>query len=55
MEMTTTQSALKIDNQNEMINQNCHGTAIPPRHTDGNERMLCRLIKEQPAPDVGIE
>ena len=53
--MTTTQSALNIGNQNEMINQSYHDAGIPPSCTDGIERMLCRLIKEQSAPDVGIE
>ena len=43
----TTQSALNIGNQNEMINQSYHDAGIPPSCTDGIERMLCRLIKEQ--------
>ena len=38
-----------------MINQSYHGTGTPPRHTDGIERVLCRLIKEKSAPDVGVE
>ena len=38
-----------------MINQSYHDAGIPPSCTDGIERMLCRLIKEQSAPDVGIE
>ena len=45
--MTTTQSALNIGNQNEMIDQNYYDAGIPSRCTDGIERMLCRLIKEQ--------
>ena len=51
----TTQSALNIGNQNEMINQSYHDAGIPPICTDGIERMLCKLIKEQSAPDSGIE
>ena len=51
----TTQSALNIGNQNEMINQSYHDAGIPPICTDGIERMLCKLIKEQSAPDAGIE
>ena len=55
IEMTTRQSALDIGNQNEMINQCYHDAGIPPSCIDGIKRMLCRLIKEQPAPDAGIE
>ena len=54
IKMTTTQSALNIGNQNEMINQSYHDAGIPPSCTDGIERMLCKLIKEQSAPDAGI-
>ena len=50
IKMATTQSALNIVNQNEMINQSYHDAGIPPSCTDGIERMLCRLIKEQSAP-----
>ena len=46
----TTQSALNIGNQNEMINQSYHDAGIPPSCTDGIERMLCKLIKEQSDP-----
>ena len=35
IEMTTTQSALNIGNQNEMINQSYHDARIPPSCTDG--------------------
>ena len=51
----TTQSALNIVSQNEMINQSYHDAGIPPSCTDGIERMLYKLIKEQSAPDTGIE
>ena len=54
IEMTTTQSALNIGNQNELNNQSDHNAGTAPRCTDV-ERMLCRLVKELPAPDVGIE
>ena len=54
-EMTTTQSALNIGNQNEMIDRSYHDTGIPPRRTDGIRLMLCRLIEEQSPPDVEIE
>ena len=53
--MTRTQSVLNIGNQNEMINQSYPNSGIPPSCTDAIEGMLCRLIKEQSAPDVGIE
>ena len=55
IEMTTTLSALNTVNQNELINQSYHDAGIPPSCTDNIERMLCSLIKEQSAPDVGIE
>ena len=55
IEMTTILSALNIGNQNEMINQSYHDAGIPPSCTDGIERMLRKLIKEQSAPDAGIE
>ena len=55
IEMATTQSALKLDNQNEMVNKSYHDARIPSRCTDGIQRMLCRLIKGQSAPDIGIE
>ena len=51
----TTESALNIRNQNEMINQSYHDAGIPPICTNGIERTLCKLIKEQSAPDAGIE
>ena len=54
-ELTTTQSALNIDNQNEMIDRSYHDTGIPPRCTDGIRLMLCRLIEEQSPPDVETE
>ena len=55
IEMTTTQSALNIGNQNEMINQSYHDAGIAPTCTDGIERILCRLIKKQSVFDVAIE
>ena len=55
IEMTRTQSALNIGNQNETINQSYHNAGIAPTCTDGIERILCRLIKEQSVFDVGIE
>ena len=53
--MSTIQSLLNIDKQNETINQSYHCTGIHPRHTDAIGRVWCRLIKEGSAPDVGIE
>ena len=55
IEMTATHSALNIGNQNEMINQSYYDAGIPPSCTDGIETMLCRIIKEQSAPDVRME
>ena len=50
--MTTTQSALNIGNQNEMINQSYHDTETPPGCTHGIERMLSRHIKEQSCSSI---
>ena len=53
--MTTTQSALNINNQNEMINQSYRDAGIPPSCTDVIGKMSCRLIKQLSPADVGIE
>ena len=51
----TRQSALNVGNQNEITNQSYHDVGIPPICTDGIERMLCKVIKEQSAPNAGTE
>ena len=53
--MTTTESTLSIDNQNEMMDQSEHDAGIHCRQTNDIERMQYRLIKEHSAPEVGIE
>ena len=55
IEKTRTQSVLNVGNQSEIINQSYPNLGIPPSCADAIEGMLCRLSKEQSAPDVGIE
>ena len=55
IKMITTQSVVNISDQGKMIMQSYHEAGIPPRRTDDIKRMLCRLIKEQSALDVGVE